>query len=166
MLFRARIKHTDTIANVTLIYLSLPLLSCRCLCSGALRATASGDPARSLRDTTGAGDPGQSLAPAPERAEAAFAPAAGSAPTLRESRSSEENLPAQMVYTDRVFVHVRVRSQSWVRFWSSSGSEHTCLDAQQEAEAAGILSAVASHSVWRYRTLLLFRKKNDKSWAS
>lgn len=59
-------------------------------CSGALRATASGDPARSRRDTTAAGPPGQSSAPAPERAEAAFAPAAGSATTLRESGRREE----------------------------------------------------------------------------
>lgn len=85
-------KYTDTVANVT------PFPVAR-HCSGALRATASGDPARSPRDTTGAGVPGRSLAPAPERAAAAFAPAAGSATTLRESRSSEENFPAQIVYS-------------------------------------------------------------------
>lgn len=77
-------KRAEALANVKLIHLSLPSPVAR-RCSGALRATASGDPARSRRDTTAAGLPGQSSAPAPERAEAAFAPAAGSATTLRES---------------------------------------------------------------------------------
>lgn len=96
-------------------------------CSGALRATASGDPARSLRDTTGAGVPGQSLAPAPERAEAAFAPAAGSATTLRECRSSEENFPAQIVATACVLWCCKseneeldeVLIQKWLRIYLS-----------------------------------------------
>lgn len=52
----------------------------------------------------GAGVPGQSLAPAPERAAAAFAPAAGSATTLRESKSGEEHFTAQIVYRGRVSV--------------------------------------------------------------
>lgn len=52
--------------------------------SGASRATASGDPASSLRATMGTGAPGPSWAPAPERAEEECAPAAGSATTHRE----------------------------------------------------------------------------------
>lgn len=54
----------------------------------------------------GAGVPGQSLALAPERAAAAFAPAAGSATTLRESTSSEEHFTAQIVYTGCVSVQL------------------------------------------------------------
>lgn len=140
MLFRARMKYTDTVANVTLLSFPVPRH-----CSGALKATASGDPARSLRDTTGAGVPGQSLAPAPGHAEVGFAPAAGSAATPRESRRSEENFPAQTVYGVNGWCNaVKVRSQSWMRFWASSGPEHICLDTDQDAEATGIISAVAS----------------------
>lgn len=77
---------TDVVANVILIYLSLPLClpSCHCHFSGALKAIASGDPAKSLRDMMGIGVPGQSSALAPERVEEAFDPGVGSATTLRE----------------------------------------------------------------------------------
>lgn len=96
MLFRAPVEHTGALCKC---HPHLSVTFCPPVAaSGALRATASGDPARSLRDTTAAGAPGLSLAPVPGRAEAAFAPAAGSATTLRESRSREENFPAQIVY--------------------------------------------------------------------
>lgn len=61
-----------------------PPSSLLCLCSGASRVTASGDPASSLRATMGTGAPGPSWAPAPGRVEEECAPAAGSATTHRK----------------------------------------------------------------------------------
>lgn len=84
-------KRTCMVLNVTVTSLSflkflfvsfLPSLPLSL--SGASRAIASGDPASSRRATMGAGAPGPSSAPAPERVVVEFAPAAGSATTLRE----------------------------------------------------------------------------------
>lgn len=61
--------------------------------SGASRATASGDPASSLRATMGVGAPGRSSAPAPERAAVGSAPATGSATTHRECCGGAEYSP-------------------------------------------------------------------------
>lgn len=58
--------------------------------SGALRVTASGDPARSLRGTMEAGALGQSSARAPERVEVEFAPETDSATILRECFSGRK----------------------------------------------------------------------------
>lgn len=60
--------------------------------SGALRATASGGRAKSLRDTMEAGAPGQSSARAPERVEVAFAPEADNATILREWSKREHTV--------------------------------------------------------------------------
>lgn len=77
------------------------LFSSRCyLSSGVSRATASGGRASSLRAMMGVGAPGQSSALAPGLVEVASAPAADSAPTLREfsvaaseTESGDKNRP-------------------------------------------------------------------------